>query len=448
MVPAISRELHPFSVFDYDHSADQQIMTQNDAGSFRQQGKKQRVSTFSSIAHMAILTKKMSTSLSEKRLSDETAGTSDLQVTDLEEGLSEVGPTPSQVEVVQASLADTGAQADRARRTSSPEDQSTRSVVKRQEAPGSSGTQAGDTYAQVFISPAGDWTRQLSSSVQQWSERGSWITPCWVQGPFLSPFSTAVNFGHLMLVASGIGLSAAMPVVTQMRQDGHEREVYFVWMSRSLEQLAYQLPTLVKCTACFVYYTGKSKVNPDLQAAIDAYPNVALYQGRPKLDKVLAWICSQRSVSVKRNLKPKPMARRQSTVGLLRRASVAMGGAASSPPQVAPSKDRVEEMAKKMATAAPGGRQRRTTRERIARNSHESPAQELKDTRSTFHLPDDVGTINGVDEVKIQHACHVELPKESSWCVLYCGAVPTVRATLSSSTRKSAIHYAEESFNW
>lgn len=74
---------------------------------------------------------------------------------------------------------------------------------------------------------------------------------------------------------------------------------------------------------------------------------------------------------------------------------------------------------------------------------------ELKGMRRRFELPRDVAKINGIDEAKIQRACRVERELVSrSWCVLYCGAVPVIRETLRSSTRKSAIHYNEESFNW
>ena len=97
-----------------------------------------------------------------------------------------------------------------------------------------------ESYSQVFISPAGDWTRALSDAIKCWTTNGTWIAPCWVQGPFLSPFSSAVSYGRLMIVASGIGLSAALPVAQQLNEC--EREVFIVWISRSLEQVS--LPPL------------------------------------------------------------------------------------------------------------------------------------------------------------------------------------------------------------
>ena len=47
------------------------------------------------------------------------------------------------------------------------------------------------TYSQVFVSPVGDWTKALSNYVGEMSNeaKNSWVAPCWVQGPFTSPFN-------------------------------------------------------------------------------------------------------------------------------------------------------------------------------------------------------------------------------------------------------------------
>ena len=38
--------------------------------------------------------------------------------------------------------------------------------------------------------------------------------PCYVAGPFASPFSTAIDYDNLVLVASGIGITPAMSIIT------------------------------------------------------------------------------------------------------------------------------------------------------------------------------------------------------------------------------------------
>jgi hypothetical protein len=422
MVPAISLELHPFSVFEYDPGADQQMMGESFSGK-----KKLRASTFSSVAHAAVLNKRLSQRPSFLFVGEDEGACSshkksDLELTDLEARTNPASPgrspsssppleTPSTFSVLNPMNANTPVLTGRVEFGIDSADKATKDETSNQQR---DGAQQASSYSQVFISPAGDWTRKLSDSVREWSENGSWITPCWVQGPFLSPFSQTVSFGHLMLVASGIGISAAMLVVQQMVSNEVGREVYLVWMSRSLEQLSYKLPTLVRCTACLVFYTGKDEIPPELQAAIDEHPNVAFYRGRPLLEKIIAWIISKRSVSVMRALHQQKPKRRNSVMDTVRRATMApIGGA---PMRIAP--------------AGAGAKQAQALRE------------------ETLALPPDVATINAVDEMKVQQKCRVELPKESSWCVLYCGAVANIRATLRSSTRKCGIQYNEESFNW
>ena len=88
------------------------------------------------------------------------------------------------------------------------------------------------TYSQVFIGPFGDWTRTLSDRVQKWSEDdGSWTGDAWVQGPFTSPFNQSISYGRLVLVVTGIGLSAALPIVQQLMDS--ERSVFLVWLTNS-----------------------------------------------------------------------------------------------------------------------------------------------------------------------------------------------------------------------
>jgi hypothetical protein len=55
---------------------------------------------------------------------------------------------------------------------------------------------------------AGDWTEQLHKIVDRPTKR-----PVWVAGPFASPYSTAVDFDNLVLVASGIGITPALSIL-------------------------------------------------------------------------------------------------------------------------------------------------------------------------------------------------------------------------------------------
>ena len=60
----------------------------------------------------------------------------------------------------------------------------------------------------VHISNVGDWTDLLHGSL---TERPT-CRPCWVQGPFASPYHTALEFDNIILVASGIGITPAIEV--------------------------------------------------------------------------------------------------------------------------------------------------------------------------------------------------------------------------------------------
>ena len=279
------------------------------------------------------------------------------------------------------------------------------------------------TYSQVFISPAGDWTRKLSDNVKFWSTGGGWVAPCWVQGPFLSPFSAAVSHGRLMLVASGIGLSAALPLVLQMCTC--EREVHLVWITRSLEQLVYQLPLLQQCTSCLVYFTGKELIGPEFRQALDALRHVALYKGRPKLDCILAWLVKERSNRVRNLLL---------TAGTADKA------------------ERTRRGSLRASVPRPSVAVRRPSLTRRA-STRVEPANPLlggdeDDEVEKLPLPETAKPIDGVDVSTIQDICRRGLTKDEAWCCLYCGAVPVIQKTLKTACTNSKFHYAEESFAW
>jgi hypothetical protein len=56
------------------------------------------------------------------------------------------------------------------------------------------------------------------------------MRPVWVQGPFPSPYSKAIDFDNLILVASGIGITPAMAVLEHHR----ERRVNLIWIVREV----------------------------------------------------------------------------------------------------------------------------------------------------------------------------------------------------------------------
>jgi NAD(P)H-flavin reductase len=51
--------------------------------------------------------------------------------------------------------------------------------------------------------------------------------PCYICGPFASPYSTAIHYDNLIVVASGIGITPAMSVITT---HSASRRINLVWV--------------------------------------------------------------------------------------------------------------------------------------------------------------------------------------------------------------------------
>jgi len=127
----------------------------------------------------------------------------------------------------------------------------------------------------VCMSKVGDWTNELHAVVQKPTSR-----PAWVSGPFASPFATAVQFDNLVLVASGIGITPAMSIITTFQQSG--RRTNLIWACRDPSLLEFYLQ---KCKFdvrawTLIYYTGKRK----LCIGCELPPTVLIFNGRPSLD--------------------------------------------------------------------------------------------------------------------------------------------------------------------
>ena len=246
-----------------------------------------------------------------------------------------------------------------------------------------------ETYSQVLIGPFGNWTRSLSEHVQKWSENGeSYVGPCWVQGPFTSPFNASFGYGRLIVVVTGIGLAAALPIVHQLSATG--RDVFLVWTTRSHEQIAFHLPMLLSCTAAFIFFDGPNTGDSiELPAEV---PHVRVYRGRPTLDKLMDWIVISRYPSLGRTLAKPPM----------------------------------------------------TRNERKSNERGTAPNVSLPDAR--MHLPDDPAVLYSSDATPLLRTLPAE--DRSAWAVLYCGNVPPVKRIARAMSRRWGFLYSEESFAW
>jgi predicted ferric reductase len=107
----------------------------------------------------------------------------------------------------------------------------------------------------VVIAQVGEWTRTLRTEVERETRR-----PTWIQGPFMSPFSTSVEYDNLLLVATGIGITPCIGLINKMKED---RRINLIWMCRDASLVEFILNSVEfdDDAVSLIYYTGKRKLN-------------------------------------------------------------------------------------------------------------------------------------------------------------------------------------------
>jgi len=275
-------------------------------------------------------------------------------------------------------------------------------------------------YSQIFIAPAGDWTQSLSRCVDQWSQNGAWVAPCWIQGPYISPFSVASNYGKLILCASGIGITAALPIVQQLLTC--DRAVHLIWMSRSAEQIAFFLPLLKKCRPTFVFYTGKT---PMPQAVISMYDTVAgvkLSFNRLPIERMVDMIFTA-SYAKRPSFKSRRV-RRPSFIDAL-----------------APTSDAFRRGANKISPTVGGG---------IGGGGRSEPASGMDSFCMKRAAAIGSSVSNETDlAVDVRHVLERLTPADrAEWAILYCGGAQGIRHSLQVTAKKWGVQFSEESFSW
>ena len=159
------------------------------------------------------------------------------------------------------------------------------------------------------------------------------------------------------------------------------------------------------------------------------HPHVAMYRGRPKLDRTLAWLLMQHSLPMR---------------GLLGMDSgeECIGAPASN------------SFRPRRPTAFSDRRKARRSREQVM------PADSTLNAMGVvpnggggaeaegMALPETAEPIDRVDASRILSLARKSLGSDEAWCVLYCGAIASIRRTLKDACIASKFHYAEESFDW
>lgn len=129
---------------------------------------------------------------------------------------------------------------------------------------------------QVFIHPVGSWTKGLLEDVQNQKQ----LRACWVRGPYKSPYFIAQEFSHLVLTASGIGITPALGVMGQY--PGFSRTKILVWSTRDKNMLKFFAPLIRDAHLAVIFYTGKEKLSHREEIGICSHGNIYVQQSRPK----------------------------------------------------------------------------------------------------------------------------------------------------------------------
>lgn len=138
-------------------------------------------------------------------------------------------------------------------------------------------------HSSLFIYDLGNWTNALHTSVEYSTRR-----PVWICGPFASPYTTAIDYDHLVLVATGIGITPALAVLASHK---HSRRVNMIWLCRDASLVEYFLNHASFPTDAWtiIYYTGKKQ----LEMPEDKLPrSVLIFNGRPDLNGVICELVS------------------------------------------------------------------------------------------------------------------------------------------------------------
>lgn len=138
---------------------------------------------------------------------------------------------------------------------------------------------------QVFIHPAGDWSKGLVEELRRQRQ----LRACWVRGPYTSPYSAVQSFSHIILTASGIGITPALGVMGQY--PGFSRTKILVWTTRDKNMLKFFAPLVSDAHLAVIFYTGKEKLDEEEVGKIRSHGNIYLQQSRPhSLPEIIEYV--------------------------------------------------------------------------------------------------------------------------------------------------------------
>jgi len=138
-----------------------------------------------------------------------------------------------------------------------------------------------DQRVNIFIYKTGDWSTAVHRSLTRDTTR-----PVFLQGPFVSPFSSALEFDKQVLVATGIGITPALCTVRALRET---KVVNLVWMTHDADLVEFYLSRhdFNEDSCNLIFYTGQIDIDPSI---IRRAANVRVISGFAQLDRLIPQI--------------------------------------------------------------------------------------------------------------------------------------------------------------
>ncbi|KAL3806640.1 hypothetical protein ACHAXA_001896 [Cyclostephanos tholiformis] len=131
---------------------------------------------------------------------------------------------------------------------------------------------------QVFLLNSGDWTNAVHKALLRDTTR-----PCWIKGPFPSPYLQVSSYDNQILVASGIGITPALATISAFKSS---RRINLIWAVRDPEMLEFFLEQmyLEHDGWNLIFYTGKKSLTSPIKSA---NTNVQVIYERPNLSSII-----------------------------------------------------------------------------------------------------------------------------------------------------------------
>uniref|UniRef100_A0A7S2V7M5 FAD-binding 8 domain-containing protein n=1 Tax=Fibrocapsa japonica TaxID=94617 RepID=A0A7S2V7M5_9STRA len=140
----------------------------------------------------------------------------------------------------------------------------------------------GSNKRNIFIYRAGDWSKAVHDSLTVDTSR-----PVWLQGPFHSPFGSAVGFDNHILVATGIGITPAISTINALKE---HKIMNLIWMTHDPELVEFYLAqhTLQDHSFNIIYYSGGLQGKRDIDEKIlRQAKNVTIIKGFAQMENLI-----------------------------------------------------------------------------------------------------------------------------------------------------------------